>query len=342
MRRKHYSNFAAGQIDALFDHFSRPGAPGVSVLVISNGRVLFAKGYGLANLEQQLPCGLNTNFRLASVTKQFTAMAVMILTKLKKLTLDEPLAEFFPEFPEYGRQITVRHLLSHNSGLLDYEGLIPKATKIPVLDRDVLRLLLEQDRTYFPPGSKFRYSNSAYAVLAQIVEVRSGSTFAHFLKKSIFEPLQMNHTLAYEQGLSVIPNRAHGYSPDGAGFKRADQSLTSSVLGDGGIYSSVADLYRWDQALYSTTLISPKMLDLAFCPATGTDHPGTGYGFGWYIGSYRGLKETWHSGNTIGFTTHLTRFPEKKLTVIVLSNRSEAKIVELVRILADSFLSDCR
>jgi len=342
MRRRHYSNLAAGQIDALFGNYSLPDSPGASVLVIRNGRVVFARGYGLANLEQQIPCDVKTNFRLASVSKQFTAMAVVILAQRKKLFLDEPLAEFFAEFPEYGRQITVRQLLSHNSGLLDYEDLIPKATKIPLLDRDVLRLLLEQERTYCPPGSKYRYSNSGYAVLAQIVEVRSGNTFAHFLKKSIFEPLQMNHTLAYEQGLSVIPNRAHGYSPDGAGFKRADQSLTSSVLGDGGIYSSVADLYRWDQALYSTTLISRKMLDLAFSAATGTDHPGTGYGFGWYIGSYRGLKETWHSGNTIGFTTHLTRFPEKKVTVIVLSNRSEAKIVELVHILADGFLSDCR
>src|SRR6266568_1394299 len=283
MRRRHYSNLAAGQIDALFGNYSLPDSPGASVLVIRNGRVVFARGYGLANLEQQIPCDVKTNFRLASVSKQFTAMAVVILAQRKKLFLDEPLAEFFAEFPEYGRQITVRQLLSHNSGLLDYEDLIPKATKIPLLDRDVLRLLLEQERTYCPPGSKYRYSNSGYAVLAQIVEVRSGNTFAHFLKKSIFEPLQMNHTLAYEQGISVVPNHAYGYSPDG-----------------------------------------------------------TGYGFGWYIGSYRGLKETWHSGNTIGFTTHLTRFPEKKVTVIVLSNRSEAKIVELVHILADGFLSDCR
>src|SRR5438445_8042766 len=187
-------------------------------------------------------------------------MAVMILAERKKLSFDERLTDFFPEFPEYGRQITVRHLLSHNSGLIDYEDLIPKGTEIPVLDRDVLRLLMQQDKTYFPPGTKYKYSNSAYALLALMVEGRSGSTFAQFLKQNIFCALKMAHTLAYEQGLSVIPNRAYGYSPDGAGFKRTDQSLTSSVLGDGGIYSSVADLRKWDQALYTSKLVSPKML----------------------------------------------------------------------------------
>src|SRR5438093_6023639 len=201
-------------------------------------------------------------------------MAIMILAERRKLSLDETLTDFFPEFPSYGKGITVRHLLSHTAGLVDYEDVIPKGTEIPVLDRDVLRLLMQQDKTCFPPGSKYQYSNSAYSLLALMVEARSGSTFAQFLKQNIFRPLKMAHTLAYEQGLSVIPNRAYGYSPDGAGFKRTDRSLTSSVLGDGGIYSSVADLYRWDQALYSTTLIGRKMLDLAFSPATGTDRSG--------------------------------------------------------------------
>ena len=130
-------------------------------MIIQDGKVVFAKGYGLANVEEKIPCGTNTNFRLASVTKQFTAMSVLILAERKQLSLDERLTDFFPEFPAYGRQITVRHLLTHTSGLLDYEDLIPKGTEIPVLDRDVLRLLMQQDKTYFPPGTKYRYSNSA-------------------------------------------------------------------------------------------------------------------------------------------------------------------------------------
>src|SRR5262245_39372167 len=132
------------QIDALFRDFDHPNAPGASVMVVHNGKSIFAKGYGLANLESKTPCTINTDFRLASVTKQFTAMAVMILVEQKKLMLDEGLTNFFPEFPAYGKQITVRHLLTHMSGLIDYEDIIPKGTTIPVLDKDVLRVVIAE------------------------------------------------------------------------------------------------------------------------------------------------------------------------------------------------------
>jgi CubicO group peptidase (beta-lactamase class C family) len=326
------------KVDAIFQDFSQPGVPGASVMIIKDGMIVLAKGYGLANVEEKVPCGTNTNFRLASVTKQFTAMSVLILAEREQLSLDQSLTDLFPEFPAYGRQITVRHLLTHTSGLLDYEDLIPKGTELPVLDRDVLRLLMQQDKTYFPPGTKYRYSNSAYSLLALIIEARSGNTFAQFLQANIFRPLKMNHTLAYEHGFSVVPNRAYGYSPDGGSFKRTDQSLTSSVLGDGGIYSSVADLYQWDQALYTDKLISRKLLKLAFTSATAVERPDTGYGFGWFIGQYRGLREIWHSGNTIGFTTRIARFPDRHFTVIILTNRNEAKIGEFPHHIADWFL----
>jgi CubicO group peptidase (beta-lactamase class C family) len=326
------------RLDGLFQDFNRPGCPGASVMILHRGKVALAKAYGLANLEEKIPCGTNTNFRLASVTKQFTAMSVLILAERKQLALDQRLTDFFPEFPDYGRQITLRHLLNHTSGLLDYEDLIPKGTEIPVVDRDVLRLLLQQDKTCLPPGTKYRYSNSAYALLALIVEARSGNTFAHFLQENIFTPLKMSHTLAYERGLSVVPNRAYGYSPDAGGFKRTDQSLTSSVLGDGGIYSSVADLYQWDQALYTDKLVSRRLLKLAFTPGPATDHPDTTYGFGWFIGRYRGLRELWHSGNTIGFTTRIARFPDQQFTVIILTNRNEAKIADFPHRIADWYL----
>lgn len=326
------------RVDALFHDFNQASAPGASVMVIKGGKVVLAKGYGLANLEEKTPCGTNTNFRLASVTKQFTVMAVLILAEHKQLSLDERLTDFFPEFPAYGSKITVRHLLTHTSGLIDYEDAIPKGTEIPVLDRDVLRLLMQQDKTYFPPGAKYRYSNSAFALLALIVEARSSNTFARFLRENIFRPLKMSNTLAYEQGLSVVPNRAYGYSADAGGFKRTDQSLTSSVLGDGGIYSSVTDLFRWDQALYTDKLVSRKMLKLAFTPGPATEHPDTGYGFGWFIGQYRGLREVWHSGNSLGFTTRIARFPDKKFTVIILTNRNEAPIAEFPHRIADWYL----
>jgi CubicO group peptidase (beta-lactamase class C family) len=307
-------------------------------MIIREGKPIFAKGFGLADLQHKTPCTTNTNFRLASVTKQFTAMAVMMLVEKKKLMLDERLTNFFPEFPEYGKQISVRHLLTHTSGLLDYEDLIPPGTTIPVLDQDVLRILLKQDKTYFPPGTQYRYSNSGYALLALIVEVRSGQRFARFLKESIFEPLKMTNTLAYEEGYGAIPNRAYGHTQRTNGWQRTDQSLTSSVLGDGGVYSSLADLFKWDQALYKSKLVSEPMLRVAFSAATATDKPGRSYGFDWYISEYRGLKEISHGGDTIGFRTRTARFPEKKFTVIILANRADAKLDDLPHKIVDLVL----
>jgi CubicO group peptidase (beta-lactamase class C family) len=367
----------ATHIESLFRDYSQVNAPGVAVMVIREGKPIFAKGFGLADLQHKTPCTTNTNFRLASVTKQFTAMAVMRLVEQKKLMLDERLANFFPEFPEVGTQVSVRHLLTHTSGLLDYEDLIPTGTTIPVLDQDVLRLLLKQEKTYFAPGTQYRYSNSGYALLALIVEARSGQKFARFLKENIFEPLKMTNTLAYEEGYGAIANRAYGHTPKvsaapltpalspsdgereknsttpgntnfpsdgerarerGITFERTDRSLTSSVLGDGGVYSSLADLFKWDQALYKAKLVSEPMFRVAFSPATATDKPGRSYGFGWYIGEYHGLKEIWHSGETIGFRTRIARFPEKKFTVIILANRADAKLEELPHKIADLVL----
>lgn len=324
--------------NGLFGEFDHADVPGASVMVIRRGKILFVRGFGLANLEEGVPCDARTNFRLGSVSKQFTAMAVLMLAEDKQLSFGERLTEFFPEFPGWGRRITVRHLLTHTSGLVDYERVVPPGTSLPLLDQDVLRLLMQQAKTYFPPGFKYRYSNSAYALLAMIVERRTGCTFARFLRRRIFEPLQMRGSLAYEQGLVVVPHRAFGYASKAGRFVRADQSLTSSVLGDGGIYSSVADLYRWDQALYTHRLVSRKMLELAFKPHAQTDMPGTGYGFGWYLSTYRGLKQIWHRGSTIGFTTRLVRIPEKQFTVIILANRQNANIVGLPHKLADKYL----
>lgn len=325
-------------ISELFKDFAFPNTPGASVLVLCEGQNVCCDSFGLADLEQGSPCTPLTNFRLASLTKQFTAMAALLLTERRKLALNEPLKDFFPEFPACGETITVRHLLSHTSGLLDYEELIPAGTTLPVRDADVLRLLLERKETYFSPGTKYRYSNSGYALLALIVEVRSGYRFAAFLQEHIFRPLKMQTTLAYERGLSLVQHRAFGYANTGERFTRDDQSLTSSVLGDGGIYSSITDLAKWDQALYSEVLVTEPTRDLAFTGITSTDLPDTDYGCGWFISRYRGLKELWHYGETVGFTTRISRFPEKRFTSIILTNRSHANIGSLPHRLADMFL----
>jgi CubicO group peptidase (beta-lactamase class C family) len=326
-------------VDALFRDYAQPGAPGASVMIIKDGKVLLAKSYGLANREDKVPSAPDTNYRLASVTKQFTAMAVMMLADRKQLSLEAPITDYFPEFPAYGKQITIRHLLNHTSGLLDYEDLIPQGTVLPVVDINVLRLLQQEQKTYFAPGTEFRYSNTGYAFLALIVEKVSRQTFASFLKENIFQPLHMDHTVAYEPGISSVHNRAYGYTQSHGDFAKTDQSLTSSVLGDGGIYSSVKDLYQWDQSLYTTKLVSRKMLAEAFTPGKSTLHDKTiEYGFGWFVCDYRGLRNIWHSGNTIGFSTRIERFPDKKFTVIILTNRNDAHLSEIPHQIADLYL----
>lgn len=325
----------APQIDALFRAYAAPGVPGASVLVIKDGAVLYKKAYGLANLEDRTPSTTRTNYRLASVTKQFTAMAIMMLAERKKLSLDDRLADFFPGYPAYGNQITVRHLLNHTSGLVDYEDLIPQGPTEQLKDQDVLRLVKEQDHTYFPPGSRYRYSNGGYAHLALIVEARSHTPFAEFLTKNIFDPLGMTGTVAYEKGISAVRNRAYGYTQREHGFERTDQSLTSAVLGDGGVYSSVEDLYQWDQALYTTKLVGAQTLQQAFTPGVWIDGRTTGYGFGWEIGAYRGLRTIKHTGHTIGFSTVIERFPDQKFTVIILTNRNGVQPAEIADKIAD-------
>jgi len=259
-------------------------------------------------------------------------MSVMILHERGKLDYSTTLCQIFPHFPAYGRQITVRHLLQHTSGLIDYEDLIPDSATHQVLDRDVLRMMMTQDSTYFQPGSAFRYSNSGYAVLAQIVEKISGQSFAMFLKANIFVPLGMNGTVAFEEGISTVSNRAFGYSVEKDSVAFSDQSLTSAVLGDGGIYTSIVDLFKWDQALYTERLVSAETLKEAFTPALDN------YGFGWWIDEYKGHRHIRHYGSTCGFRTAILRFPQETFTVIVLTNRREPDVTSLAEKLTDIFL----
>lgn len=315
----------SSRIDSLFKNYDGVDVPGASVMIIKDGKVIYNRGYGMADLEVKEPVTCSTCFRLASVTKQFTAMAVMILAERKKLSYDNTLVDFFPDFSSPGKKITVRHLLNHASGLIAYEDVMPESTMAPLLDNDVLALLKKRDSTYFTPGAEYRYSNSGYALLALIVEKASGMSFAQFLSENIFGPLQMTSSLAYEKGISTVSSRAYGYSLrdslDEKSFIRTDQSMTSSVLGDGGIYSSTEDLFKWDQSLYTLKLVSRPTLDQAFTPNILPDGKNSEYGFGWRISTYREARCLHHSGSTIGFRNEIQRYPEKHFSVIVLTNR---------------------
>ncbi|TWI06253.1 CubicO group peptidase (beta-lactamase class C family) [Luteimonas cucumeris] len=305
-------------VDALMRDYQGE-VPGASVLVIHDGKPVVSRSYGYADLEARVAATPQTNYRLASVSKQFTAAAVLLLAEDGRLGLDDPVRKWLPTLPASADAVTLKHLLTHTSGLVDYEDVMAPDATVQVHDADVLHLLESQDRTYFSPGSEYRYSNSAYALLALIVEKASGQRYATFLRERIFAPLGMDDTVAYEQGVSTVANRAYGYSLADGEWQRTDQSSTSAVLGDGGIYSSIADLAKWDAALYDDRLLSDASRKLAFTPWTKTDDPTVEYGYGWRITG----ETVWHSGETIGFRNVIVRYPQRGLTVVVLTNRDD-------------------
>jgi len=310
------------KIDALFQEFDRPDVPGASIAIIRNGEFLFNKSYGMANLAEKIPATRFTNYRLASVSKQFTAMAIMILKHKHALNFDDPIVKFFPDFPKITEKITVRHLLNHTSGLVNYEDIIPPECSTPLKDQDVRLLLKTQHGTHFTPGAAYRYSNTGYALLALIVEHISGERFADFMRENIFIPLGMNESVLFEQGISTVNHRAFGYKETDAGFELSDQSLTSAVLGDGGVYTSINDYFKWDQSLYGESLVSSDILNEAFTSGKLSDGTLAGYGFGWRVEERRGMKLVHHNGSTCGFNTAVRRVPEKRLTIVIFANRT--------------------
>ena len=308
-------------LDSLFAPYDAPGMPGASVVVIRDGRVVANRSYGLADVETGTPTSDSTNYRLASLSKQFTAASVMLLVRDGRLRYDTPIGELLPGLPAHARNVTVRHLLTHTSGLRDYEDFVPASQTVQARDADVPQILHRVDSTYFPPGSAYRYSNTGYALLALIVERLSGQRYAQFLHDRIFAPLGMNNTVAYEAGISTVPNRAFGYTVRSSGVVRSDQSSTSAVLGDGGIYSSIRDLITWNRALDEGRLLSGAELETAWTPMRLGDGTTSRYGFGWFTEREDGSLRLSHHGETSGFTNFILKYPERRLTVIVLTNR---------------------
>ncbi len=318
--------------DSLFRAYDGDDVPGAAVMVIRNGEVVRADGFGMADIESDEAIGPETNFRLASVTKQFTAMSVAMLVDDGLVGLDEPVHEILDNLPAVAEDVTVRHLIQHQSGLQDYESIIPDGFEGQVRDADVLTFISNTDSLYFTPGTDYRYSNTGYALLALIVEARSGLSFPDFLRQRIFEPLDMSASVAFVNGLNTVPERAFGYSFEGDTPVRDDQSQTSAVLGDGGIYSSVNDLFKWDQALYGDSLVGDSLMTLVFTPGL------SGYGFGWRIDSYNGHNRMGHTGSTRGFRTVIHRYPDDGLTVIILTNRNGPAVADLAEQVAARYL----
>jgi CubicO group peptidase (beta-lactamase class C family) len=349
-------------IDAIFSPVASPSSPGFAVLVRKDGRTIFERGYGARDLRSFAKIDPQTNFRLASCSKQFTAMSIMLLVHDGKLRYDDKLTDVFPAFPAYGKTISIRNLLNHTSGLPDYEDLMAAAEKRKgapiwtptrqIQDAEVLDLLKQETAGKFAPGTQWSYSNSGYVVLGSVVARISNKPFREFLRERIFIPLNMSQTIAYQKGQNEVSNRAYGHSKESSGWKETDQSPTSATLGDGGIYSSLIDLAKWDEALAQHTLLNEREMQPALTlaqlsiggqpkwPADSDRPEGTpvAYGFGWFLDPYRTHARMWHYGDTVGFHTYIQRFPSDRLTIIILCNRTDLAAESLAAKVADLVL----
>jgi CubicO group peptidase (beta-lactamase class C family) len=315
------------QVDTLMARWSQDNTPGAAIIVIRDGRVLHEKGYGLAKLTTKERISAKTVFDIGSVSKPFTAMAVMILVERGKLNYTDTLSKFFPEFQADAQRITVRQLLNHTSGIFDYEFVWGESKKLkgnePRTAENVVKFLAGRKQLRFRPGQRWEYSNSNYVLLAQIVSIVSRESFPQFVQKNIFQPLGMNDSFVYDKTQITRNGRATAYVSQDAGAKPADRNPENYVYGDGQVNTTVEDMAKWDQSLYTEKLVKASTLKEAFAPGQLNDGTSVNYGFGWQLGRYRGLKFVAHGGETDGFRAQITRFPEQRFTVILLSNSQQ-------------------
>jgi CubicO group peptidase (beta-lactamase class C family) len=330
------------KIDELLARYNEYRQFNGSALVSENGEVIFKKGYGMANMEWAIPNTPDTKFRLGSITKQFTAMLILQLVGEGKLKLDGKVTDYLPDYPIVnGDRITIHHLLTHSSG-------IPSYTDSPSLMREVGRdpftptafLKFFADSTLlFEPGSRFVYNNSGYFLLGVIIEKITGMPYAQVLKERIFNPLGM-HDSGYDLPQPLLPKRAAGYEKRGSGYVNAEYLDMTIPYAAGSLYSTVEDLYRWDQALYTDKLLSKELKELCFKPyiqLPGGAGPAGGYAYGWFIGrravgeSTDSVSVIEHGGGINGFNTIITRVPSQKHLIVLLNNTGGTRLGEMAR-----------
>jgi CubicO group peptidase (beta-lactamase class C family) len=325
---------ASARMDEYLDGLAAANRFSGSVLVARDGAVVTRKGYGLASVEHDVPNTPETRFRLASVTKQFTAVAILMLQEKGKLRVEDSICKYLDECPPAWQPVTVHHLVTHTSGIPSFTGL-PDYRKTSALATTPLETIARVRNLplEFAPGERFAYNNSGYVLLGLVIERASGKPYAEFLRENVFEPLGMTNT-GYDTPGLVVKRHATGYLLLGEGFVVAPYINMSVPYAAGGLYSTVDDLYKWDQALYTEKLLSKKSLEAAFTPAKN------GYAYGFGIGEQYGLKTISHGGGIEGFSTFIRRFPDQKATVIVLSNVQNTNSEQVAGKLARFLLGD--
>ncbi|HEV2863431.1 MAG TPA: serine hydrolase [Pyrinomonadaceae bacterium] len=315
---------AVRAMDELLSKAYPANEPGAAVVVVKDGRTLLRKGYGMADMELGVRVEPDMVFRLGSITKQFTAVAVLMLAEQGKLSLSDDLTKFFPDYPTGGRRITVEHLLTHTSGIKSYTS-IPAWLGMWRRDMTVKELtdLFRNEPMDFAPGERWSYNNSGYVLLGAIIEKLSGQTYEEFMRRNVFEPLGMKHTF-YGSASRLIPRRVPGYTRGESGFENAAYLSMTHPYAAGSLLSNVDDLALWDAALYTDRPVRQASLEKAFTPFKLNDGTPTGYGYGWSRTTYEGHTVVEHGGGINGFMTFALRMPEDRLYVAVLQNRDSA------------------
>ena len=329
------------QVDAVFSRWTNE-SPGCAVGVARAGRPLLQKAYGMADLEHDVPNKPDTIFEAGSVSKQFTAAAVLLLAAEGKLSLDDQARKYVPELPDYGAPLTIRQMLQHTSGLRDWGevasiGGWPRTSRVHT-HAHVLDIVARQKALNFPSGTQYSYSNTGYNLSAVIVSRASGKSFAEFSKERIFGPAGMTHTSWRDDHTRIVKGRAIAYSQAPGGWRQ--NMPFENVHGNGGLLTTVGDLLKWNE-----NFVTPKVGDAAFVKlqqerGTFNDGKPHNYAMGLMVGTYKGIPQVAHSGSTAGYRAHLTRYPEQQVSVAVLCNAASASATQLAERVADLYLGD--
>ncbi|HIN80685.1 MAG TPA: class A beta-lactamase-related serine hydrolase [Planctomycetes bacterium] len=330
------------KIDGVFSRWDGTDRPGCSVGIIRDGKLVLARGYGMANLDHAIANGPDSVFRIGSTSKQFTAACMMLLEEQGFLSLDDDIRKFLPEMQEHTEAVTIRHLLHHTSGIRDYitlDRLQGHGDEYPMSVPETLAALARQKGLNFPPGSAHLYSNSGYFLLSVICQRASGVSLREYADKNIFGPLGMTSSHYHDDHNEVVHHRAAGYSPDYDGGYRINQTVLDHV-GDGGVFTTVEDLARWDRSFYDGGVGNADLWKKMVVPGVLDDGKVLGYAAGLGIGKHRGAPMILHGGAWVGYRAEMVRFPEHKLTIICLANCSAVRPTPLCLAVADILLAD--
>lgn len=339
-----FASEVTDRVDKLFVEWSKPDSPGCALGIIKDGQFIYRRGYGMANLEYNMPITSKTVFRIGSTSKQFTAVCILLLEEEGKLSLDDDIRKYLPQIPDYGIPMTIRHLLHHTSGIRDYLTLMSLAGARDddfYVDGEVVDLLARQRELNFNPGNEHLYSNSGYFLLSVIAKKITGKSMSAYAQENIFKPLNMNHTHFHDDHTMIVKNRASGYSLLKERGFRIDMT-TLDMIGDGGIFTCVDDLLHWDRNFYSNRLGKGRkeLIHKIQTPGVLKEGKTIDYALGLVVSHYKGLKMISHGGAFVGFRAEMIRFPEQRFSVIVLANLSTINPSQLARRVADIYLAD--